>query len=182
MTLLSRLILTFVSAWLASSSALAGQALAVSADDAHVALSQGAYVLDVRSAAQFSAGHLPAAARLPSDAAQRPLNELAALLSKAGADSSRTLLIVGEAGDANAQALWVRLSQVASGRVMWLVGGVTEWQMTGRPLSQEAVAHKAVPQFLTPLQPTANSSSMAGGRVRSSQLLERDLKIKVASL
>jgi 3-mercaptopyruvate sulfurtransferase SseA len=179
---LSRLFITFATAWLAHVSAHAGQALAVSAEDAQVAVSQGAFVLDVRSAAQFSAGHLPAAALLPADAAQRPLHELATLLSQAGADSSRTLLIVGEAGDANAHALWQRLAQVASGRVLWLVGGVTEWQMTGRALSQDTVAHKAVPQFLTPFEASPSKSNMAGGRVRSSQLLERNLQIKVAAL
>ena len=182
MKFITRLSFTLLTAALTSFSALAGQALAVSADDAHVAVSQGAFVLDVRSVSQFSAGRLHGAAHLPSDAAQRPLNELAALLSQAGVDSSRTVLIVGEAGDANAQALWQRLAQVASGRVLWLVGGVAEWQMTGRPLSQDVVAHKAVPQFLTPFEAQPNKASMAGGRVRSSQLLERDLPIKVAAL
>jgi rhodanese-related sulfurtransferase len=164
------------------SSAQAGQASVVSADDAQAALSNGAFVLDVRSEAQFAAGHLRSAARLPTDSATRPLNELAALLSQAGADTSRTVLIVGEAGDANAQALWQRLAGVASGRVLWLVGGVTEWQMTGRPLSQEAVTHKAVPQFLAPFHAVPSSSRMAGSRVRSSELLERNLRINVATL
>ncbi len=180
--LISRILSVVSAGLLAVSAALAGPAIAVSADDAQAFVSQGAYVLDVRSAAQFTAGHLPNAVQLPTDAAQRPLNELAALLSQAGADSSRTLLIVGEAGDANAQALWQRLAQVASGRVLWLVGGVTEWQMTGRALSQDTVAHKAVPQFLTPFEASPSKSNMAGGRVRSSQLLERNLQIKVALL
>jgi 3-mercaptopyruvate sulfurtransferase SseA len=179
---LSRFLLTLAAALLATSGAMAGPAIAVSADDALAAVSQGAYVLDVRSSAQFASGHLPSAVQLPADSAQRPLNELATLLSQAGADSSRTLLIVGEAGDANAQALWQRLSQVASGRVLWLVGGVQEWQMTGKPLSQDTVAHKAVPQFLTPFEAQPSKANMAGGRVRSSQLLERDLQIKVAAL
>ena len=178
----SRFLLVAFAGFFASTMALAGPALAVSADDAQAAVSQGAYVLDVRNASQFAAGHLPQAVQLPTDAAQRPLNELAALLSQAGADSSRTLLIVGEAGDSNAQALWQRLAQVASGRVLWLVGGVTEWQMTGRALSQDTVAHKAVPQFLTPFEAQPSKSNMAGGRVRSSQLLERNLQIKVAAL
>jgi 3-mercaptopyruvate sulfurtransferase SseA len=178
---ISRLILAFAACWVVQT-AVAGPAIAVSADDAHTAVSQGAFVLDIRSAAQFSSGHLPAAAQLPADSAKRPLTELAALLSQAGADSSRTLLIVGEAGDANAQALWQRLAQVASGRVLWLVGGVTEWQMTGRALSQDVVSHKAVPQFLTPFEAHPSKANMAAGRVRSSQLLERNLQIKVAVL
>ncbi len=179
---LPRFLLALTSGLIAATTALAGPALAVSADDAQAAVSQGAYVLDVRSAAQYASGHLPSAALLPSDSAQRPLNELAGLLSAAGADSSRILLIVGEAGDANAQALWQRLASVASGRVLWFVGGVQEWQMTGRPLSQDVVAQKAVPQFLTPFEVQPSKASMAGGRVRSSHLLERDLQIKVAGL
>jgi rhodanese-related sulfurtransferase len=175
-------LLALASVVLTSFAAHAGQAQAVSADDAQAALSQGAYVLDVRSAVQFSAGHLPTAARLPSNAGQRSLEELAALLSQAGADSSRTLLIVGDAGDPNAQALWDRLAQVASGRVLWLVGGIAEWQMTGRPLSQDVVVRKVVPQFLAPFEVHPNKASMAGGRVRSSELLERNLQINVAAL
>jgi 3-mercaptopyruvate sulfurtransferase SseA len=178
----SRCSLMLAATLMAASGAMAGPAIAVSADDAQMAVSQGAYVLDVRSSAQFASGHLPSAVKLPTDAAQRPLNELAALLSQAGADSSRTLLIVGEAGDANAQALWQRLALVASGRVLWLVGGVPEWQMTGKPLSRDTVAHKAVPQFLTPFEVQPSKAGMAGGRVRSSQMLERNLQIKVAVL
>jgi rhodanese-related sulfurtransferase len=122
-----------------ASYAHAGQASAVSADDARLAIAQGAYVLDVRSAAQFDAGHLPQASALPSDAAALPVNELAALLTQAGIDSARTMLVVGDAGDAAAQALWQRLAQVTSGRVLWLVGGVQEWQMRGLALTTETI-------------------------------------------
>lgn len=158
----------------------AGQALAVSADDAYAALSHGAFVLDVRSEEQFVAGHLRSASRMPSDAAVRPLNELAALLSQAGADSSRTILVVGDAGDAQAQALWLRLAQVASGRVLWLVGGVREWQMRGHPLSTDSSSHRPVPQFLTPFEAPAHASRMAGSKVRTSALLERNWAVHVA--
>ncbi len=168
--------------WMAHSHA--GQAQAVSADDAQNAVAQGAYVLDVRSAEACLQAHLPQAACLPSHAAQWPLQQLAQLLSQAGIDSSRTMLVVGDAGDANAQALWERLTQVTAGRVLWLVGGVQEWQMRGHALTAAASARPRVPQFLAPFAPSADApahtSRMAGSRVRTSALLERDVPFRVA--
>jgi 3-mercaptopyruvate sulfurtransferase SseA len=174
-------LITALAMLLLPAAAWAGQASAVSADDAHAALVQGAYVIDLRSADSFAAGHLPQAAWLPADAAQRPLPELAALLSQAGIDSSRTLLIVGQPGQPQAQALWQRLAQVASGRVLWLVGGITEWQLTGRSLSTDTQLRHPVPQFLTPFDAPAASARMAGSKVRSSALMEQNLSIKVAA-
>jgi rhodanese-related sulfurtransferase len=163
-----------------SAASQAGQASAVSADDAHNAIVQGAFVVDVRSASDFAHGHLPQAASLPVNAAQLPLTDLAAALSKAGVDSSRTMLIVGDAGDAQAQALWQRLSQVTSGRVLWLVGGVQEWQMRGHTLSLDVAKRLPVPQFLTSFDAPAQAARMAGSKVRTSALLERNLPVQVA--
>ena len=161
----------------------AGSATAVSADDAQTAVSQGAYVMDVRSALQFDAGHLPRASAVPAHAASLALPDLAALLSKAGVDSSRTMLVVGDAGDANAQALWERLAQVTSGRVLWLVGGVQEWEMRGFALNHQTLARSPVPQFLTPFDAAGKSNQatkMAGSKVRTSALLERNLPVQLA--
>ncbi len=169
---------------LMAQSVQAGQASAVSADDAHSAVSQGAYVVDVRDAAAFAQGHLPQASILPADAAQLPLQQLAALLAQAGVDSSRTILVMGDAGDANALALWQRLAGVASGRVLWLVGGVPEWQMRGHALTSAASSRPPVPQFLAPFYPAdaspASALRMAGSRVRTSAQLEMNLPIKLA--
>ncbi len=158
----------------------AGNASAVSADDAHTALVQGAFVVDVRAAQDFAQGRLAQAVSLPQDAAQLPLQDLAALLSQAGVDSSRTVLIVGDAGGANAQALWARLAQVSSGRVLWLVGGVQEWQMRGHVLTTQVASRLPVPQFLAPFDVPATASRMAGSKVRSSAMLEQNLPVKVA--
>jgi rhodanese-related sulfurtransferase len=158
----------------------AGSIHAVSADDAQAAIAQGAYVLDVRSAQQFAAGHLPQATAMPLDAARMALPDLAALLTQAGVDSSRTMLIVGDAGDAQAQALWQRLAQVTSGRVLWLVGGVQEWQMRGYALGLHNTPRPPVPQFLTPFEAGSPATRMAGSRVRTSALLERDLPAQIA--
>lgn len=158
----------------------AGQQSAVSADAAQNAVAQGAYVVDVRGAAAFAQGHLAQAASLPADAASLPLQTLAALLANAGIDSSRTVLVMGDAGDANAKALWERLAVVTSGRVLWLVGGVQEWTLRGHALTAETVSRPRVPQYLVSFDAPASSSLMAGSRVRTSALLERDLPVRMA--
>ncbi|TAG26824.1 MAG: rhodanese-like domain-containing protein [Burkholderiales bacterium] len=163
-----------------SANVFAGQASAVSADDAHSAIVQGAFVVDVRAASEYAQGHLPQAVSLPTNAAQLSLFELAAALSKAGVDSSRTMLVVGDAGATDAQALWQRLAQITSGRVLWLVGGVQEWQMRGHVLSRDVSTRLPVPQFLVPFDAPANAARMAGSKVRTSALLERNLAIQLA--
>jgi rhodanese-related sulfurtransferase len=144
---------------------------AVSADAAALALAHGATVVDVRSAQAYAQGHLPSAALLPQDAARLSVAKLERLLSDAGIDLSRTVLVVGEPGDANAQALWQTLSAYATGRVLWLVGGATEWQMTGRALSTQVAAVKAVPQHLVALQAEPVHTRMAGHLLRASTAL-----------
>jgi 3-mercaptopyruvate sulfurtransferase SseA len=161
--------------------AQAGQASVVSADDAQSAVVQGAHVVDVRSSEAFAQGHMPQATSLPRLAAQLSLDQLATLLSQAGVDSSRTVLVMGNAGDADAHALWERLAQVSSGRVLWLVGGVQEWQMRGLALTTETSARPPVPQFLTPFDAPSSASRMAGSKVRTSALLERNLTVQLAS-
>lgn len=143
---------------------------AVSADAAAQAMAHGASVVDVRSASAYAQGHLPQAVRLPSDAAAQSVEVLQRWVSDAGADLSRTVLVVGEPGDANAQALWQTLSAYATGRVLWLVGGTAEWQMTGRALSVDAVHAKPVPQHLVRLHSAPADARMAGHSVRAASL------------
>lgn len=165
--------------FIAAVQAWAGPVQVVSADDAQRVVSSGAFVLDVR--APRAEGWLPGSVALPQDMAQRPLSELAERLSKAGVDSSRTIVVVGEAGDANAQALSQLLAQVSAGRVLWLVGGVTEWQMRGHGLVKELAQRDAVPQVLTSFAAQPREPRMAGSRVRSGAVLERDWAFSVAS-
>lgn len=163
-------ILLVAVALIGTSQAQAAGHEAVSADAAAQAIAHGASVVDVRSASAYAQGHLPQAVRLPSDAAAQNLEVLQRWVSDAGADLSRTVLVVGEPGDANAQALWQTLSGYATGRVLWLVGGVTEWQMTGRALSVGAVHVKAVPQHLVRLHSAPADARMAGHSVRAAAL------------
>ena len=147
---------------------------AVSADAAAAALAQGATVVDVRSAAAFEQGHLPGAVHWSLGTADNPA-ALARFVSQAGVDLSRTVLVIGEPGDARAQALWHTLSSYATGRVLWLVGGTTEWRMTGRSLSTDTVAAKAVPQHLVLLQGTPAQARMAGHSLRSASGVNENL-------
>jgi rhodanese-related sulfurtransferase len=167
-------------AFFCAAQAWAASVHAVSADEAQRAVSSGAFVLDVRNP-QRGADVLPGSVALPQDIAQRPLSELAQLLSKAGVDSSRTVIVVGESGDTNAQALAQVLAQASAGRVLWLVGGVTEWQMRGHGLVKELAQRDAVPQVLTNFASQPRDPRMAGSRVRSGSLLERDWAFSVAS-
>jgi rhodanese-related sulfurtransferase len=160
--------------------AWAGAMQPVSADEAQRAVSSGAFVLDVRRPQQ-GAGLLPGSVVLPQDIAQRPLSELAQRLSAAGVDSSRTVVVVGEAGDENAQALAQVLAQASAGRVLWLVGGVTEWQMRGHGLVHELAQRDAVPQVLTSFATQPREPRMAGSRVRSGAILERVWAFSVAA-
>lgn len=139
---------------------------AVSADAAALALARGATVVDVRSPQAYARGHLPSAVLLHQNAARLSVAKLERLLSDAGIDLSRTVLVVGEPGDANAQALWHTLSTYATGRVLWLVGGASEWQMTGRALSTQPIAAKAVPQRFVALYPLSTDVRMAGQSTR----------------
>lgn len=178
-----RFIRTFAIVCLSATSALwclhasANPHEAVSADAAALALAQGATVVDVRSAQAYDQGHLPAAALLPQNVAHLGVAQLERLLSDAGIDLSRTVLVVGEPGDVHAQAWWQTLSAYATGRVLWLVGGTTEWQMTGRPLSTQVLAAKAVPQYLVRLQADPAQARMAGQRLRASSALDRSVSL-----
>lgn len=151
---------------LLSATAHAGGHEAVSADAAAQAIAQGAVVVDVRSDSRFAQGHLPQATRLAAAASRYSSATLARAVSDAGVDLSRTVVLVGEPGDADAQALWRTLSVYASGRVLWLVGGIAEWQMTGRSLSTQSFVAKAVPQHLVALHREPAQSRMAGFSVR----------------
>ncbi len=183
MRLFTPVIRFLVLAALLQASAQAAEPEAVSADTAAQAIAQGAVVADVRNPAAFAQGHLPNAASLPADAAGRSVAALERLLSDAGVDVSRTVVVVGEAGDANAQALWQTLSAYATGRVLWLVGGTSEWQLTGRSLQQGSAVLQAVPQRLVRQQAQGSASArMAGASVRAVAAPEPKADAKLSAL
>jgi 3-mercaptopyruvate sulfurtransferase SseA len=154
---------------------------AVSADTAATAVAQGASVVDVRSASVYATGHLPGAAHLPQGAATLPVAQLEHLISGTGIDLSRTVLVVGEPGDANAQALWHTLSQYASGRVLWLVGGALEWQLRGYVLSTQISSLPALPQHLVPHYTQRSQVRMAGETLRLGSMPATQVQLSLSA-
>jgi thiosulfate/3-mercaptopyruvate sulfurtransferase len=147
---------------------LAAQADVLSAAQAREALARGATAWDVRSAAP--AQRLPGTAQADLTAWGRGggVAALAAAVSDAGIDLSRDVVLYGAAGDARAQALLAALKPVASGRVMWLVGGIDEWQAAGLPTASQASVRLPVPQRLVALQPALVSAQPAAAALRQS--------------
>ena len=133
-------------------------------------VAQGALVVDVRSAAAFAQGSLPGAVVWMAGAGEVSVQELERHVSRAGIDLSRTVVVLGDAGDPRAQALWQQLAQYASGRVLWLVGGVQEWQMAGFALATTQIAHKPVPQTLVAHHTVSIAPRMAGSNLRADWL------------
>ena len=137
----------------------------LSALAAQQALRRDAVAWDVRS---HATSRLPGAVAIDRAALHRWLAsaDVAALqlaVSAAGIDLSREVVVYGDAGDSAAQRLVESLGGLATGRVHWLVGGVTEWTLAGFPLVAPAVAghaaaatRLAVPQQLVARQPPAS--------------------------
>jgi len=140
--------------------------LAVSADAANAAMVRGLAVVDIRPASDYAAGHLPGAISAPALADASDLHSLQHLVSVHGIDLSREVLLVGQPGDERAMRLQARLNQYATGRITWLVGGVNEWVLSGRPVVTGAVTLPPVPQYLVDLQPQAAAPRMAGANLR----------------
>ena len=139
----------------------------LSAVAAQKALQRDAVAWDVRSHATSS---LPGAVTIDRASLDRwlALADLTALqraVSVAGIDLSREVVVYGDAGDSAAQQLVESLAGLATGRVHWLVGCVTEWTLAGFPLGEsrsasaadagEAAKRLAVPQQLVARQPPA---------------------------
>ena len=136
----------------------------VSADAAALAVERGAFVVDIRPAAEFGEGHLPGAISLPQAVDVDGKEGLQALVSRHGVDLSREVLLVGAPGDARVLQLAPMLAGYATGQVTWLVGGVQEWRMSGRPVATESRSRLPVPQYLVPLNgETARPRMVAAG-------------------
>jgi 3-mercaptopyruvate sulfurtransferase SseA len=145
--LLRRLAFAFLAAAACAGTASAGP---LSAVDARQAIAAGALVWDVRATAAPGAV-LPSAVWLPAGAALKALARgdvaaLASVVSAAGLDLSRDVVVYGRAGDPDAQALEAALAPWAPGRVHWLVGGIDEWQAAGLPTASAPVTRLPVPQ------------------------------------
>ncbi|HEY4082951.1 MAG TPA: rhodanese-like domain-containing protein [Burkholderiaceae bacterium] len=150
---------------LAALSSPVAHADSLSAGATDEALHQGALAWDVRNTPSVG---LPGALRvepalLDAWLSHHDLSALQTAVSRAGIDLSRDVVIYGEAGDARAQALVASLQTLSPGRVHWLVGGATEWAMTGRGLAPFS-AHLPVPQQL--VLASAGNGHMASASLR----------------
>ncbi len=147
--------------------------LAVSADAADTLVVRGAAVVDLRPARDYAAGHLPGAISVPVLAEAGGLADLQQIVSDHGIDLSREVLLVGQPGDLRVMHLQARLGQYATGRISWLVGGMNEWVLSGRPVATGSATLPPVPQYLVDLQPQATSPRMAGASLRDTGLQRR---------
>lgn len=140
----------------------------VSATAAAQRLQEGAQAWDVRSPGQGQV--LPGAVQLDAQAclewlASGHVQALSAAVSAAGIDLSRDVVIYGSAGDVQAQALYTALQTVATGRVLWFVGGIAEWQLSGRRTVAQPSPRLPVPQHLVALSAEA-APRMAAASLR----------------
>jgi thiosulfate/3-mercaptopyruvate sulfurtransferase len=117
----------------------------VIADRASVerALARGALVWDVRDAQDFLRGHLPGAISIGdaaralrdgSGAAFLPATELEPLISSAGLDPSREIVVYGSRGSWQPYVARHALERVGARRVSVYDGGVEDWQAAGLAL------------------------------------------------
>ena len=149
--------------------AMGTRAEPVSAPAAAAALLRGATAWDLRPAGAGSLG-LPGAVRddapnLDRWLLARDVAALSAVVSDAGIDLSRGVVLYGEPGDARVQAVASSLQGVATGGVHWLVGGALEWQMAGLALAPPTFARRSpVPQRLA--QPVAAVTAEMAGNAR----------------
>ncbi|MCX2863398.1 rhodanese-like domain-containing protein [Paucibacter sp. PLA-PC-4] len=144
------------------------QAEIVSATAAAQRLQEGAQAWDVRAPGQGQV--LPGAVQLDVKAclqwlASGHVQAFSAAVSAAGIDLSRDVVIYGNAGDTQAQALYTALRTVATGHVLWFVGGIAEWQLSGRSTVAQPSSRLPVPQYLVALSSGA-ASRMAAANLR----------------
>lgn len=158
----------------------AARAENLSAPAAATALAEGALAWDVRA---VPAAALPGALRVDGAALdawlqRRDLQALQAAVSKAGLDLSRDIVVYGEPGDTRAQALVESLQGLSPGRVHWLVGGATEWAMSGRELAAPA-KRLPVPQLLAAFV-SEGPKAMASASLRFTGVDEAGLLLTAA--
>lgn len=93
--------------------------------DLRAALESGAYLLDVRTQAEFDEGHIDGAKLIP-------LNELAGRLAEVPAD--KTVYVICRSGNRSAQAS--AMLRAAGKDVRNVLGGMNDWVAAGYPVSQ----------------------------------------------
>jgi metal-sulfur cluster biosynthetic enzyme/rhodanese-related sulfurtransferase len=114
------------------------------------------FVLDVRTPAEFNAGHIPGAHSIPVDELDDRIRELPA--------RDRSVLVVCAAGGRSTQACEV-LAEHGFTRLMNLAGGMHAW--TG-PVERDA----SIPPPAPPPENTGTAVTFRGGPITGSQVVE----------
>ena len=153
---MSALLLALLTVLMTGSAAMAGEII-VDATEVDAAMQRGAILWDVRDAEAYAQGHIPGAVNIGEDAAVLrnpntedflPIARVQQLLSTAGIDLSKEVVVYGRRGDP--EAYWglttVRHFGGKQGRVFH--GGVDAWQAAGLPLSKEETRLAPVQQTL----------------------------------
>jgi thiosulfate/3-mercaptopyruvate sulfurtransferase len=106
-------------------------------------------IVDVRSAAAYSAGHLPGAVRLEEGPLRNPEDRLTylpkpetlvGLLRQAGITNETRVVVYDDQGGRMAARLWYVLNAFGHERVSLVNGGWNKWLAEQRPVTREAVA------------------------------------------
>ena len=140
-------VLTVVLVWLAMSQ-LQGDALLVSTDSLRAL--EDVLVVDARPLEDYAGGHIPGALHLDSaslsetrDGIQgllKPLDALRSVLSEAGVDPGRHVVVYSDSSDSQhltyaTRVFWV-LEYLGYPRVSILDGGITKWNLESRAVEK----------------------------------------------
>lgn len=98
----------------------------VPVQDLRAAQEKGAYVLDVRTEAEYREGHVPGSALLPLADLGRRMNEV---------PKDRPVYVICRSGNRSAQAS-AQLVKVGYAQVFNVDGGMNAWTAAGYPVSR----------------------------------------------
>ena len=148
-------LLALLTVLMTGSAAMAGEI--VDATEVGAAMKRGAILWDVRSAEAYAQGHIAGAVNIGSVAKVLrnyntedflPIAQVQELLSTAGIDLSREVVVYGRRGDPSAYFALTAVKQFGGKQGRVFHGGVDAWQAAGRPLSKEETRLAPVKQTL----------------------------------
>jgi thiosulfate/3-mercaptopyruvate sulfurtransferase len=135
----------------------------VDATEVSAALKRGAIVWDVRGDDDYAKGHIPGAVNIgnivsvlrnPNTEDFIATAEVEKLLSGAGIDLSKEIIVYSRMGDPIAHFGLTTIRHFGGKKGKVLHGGMDEWQATGQPVAKKATRLAAVEQKFT-IDPTA---------------------------
>ena len=148
-------LLALLTVLMTGSAAMAGEI--VDATEVSAAMKRGAILWDVRGAEAYAQGHIAGAVNIGSVPKVLrnyntedflPIAQVQELLSTAGIDLSREVVVYGRRGDPSAYFALTAVKQFGGKQGRVFHGGVDAWQAAGRPLSKEETRLAPVRQTL----------------------------------